>query len=142
MERFKFSLIFKILFLLIEIIILGNAFYNISKDIIISILCYIIFTAIFIFENYFYSCIAFKNDIKVLNRFKIKTIKYSEIREIKVFKSIAHAFLIGADIDINLVFKNNNVKRIHLGPIIRYNKLISIIKDISKNKCIKFYIDD
>lgn len=142
MERFKFSLIFKILFLLIEIIILGNAFYNISKNIIISILCYIIFTAIFIFENCFYSCIAFKNDIKVLNKFKIKTIKYSEIREIKVFKSIAHAFLIGADIDINLVFKNNNVKKIHLGPIIRYNKLISIIKDISKNKCIKFYIDD
>ena len=142
MERFKFSLIFKILFLLIEIIILGNAFYNISKDIVISLLCYSIFASIFIFENCFYSCIAFKNDIKVLNKFKIKTIKYSEIREIKVFKSIVHAFLIGADIDINLVFKNNNVKRIHLGPIIRYNKLISIIKDISKNKCIKFYIDD
>ena len=47
-----------------------------------------------------------------------------------------------ADIDINFVLKNNNVKRIHLGPIIRYNKLISFIKEISKNKCIKLNIDD
>ncbi len=138
MERFKFSLIFKILFILIEIIIIGNAVYNMSKDIIISISCYIIFITIFIFDNCFYSYIAFKKDIIVCNKFRIKTIKYSEINEIKVFKSIKQAFLIGADIDINIVFKNNTIKKIHLGPIIRYNKLISIIIEVAKKKCIKF----
>lgn len=140
MERFKFSLIFKIFFILIEIIIIGNAVFNMSKDIIISILCYITFIIILIFDNCFYSYIAFKKDIIVCNKFRVKTIKYSEIKEIKVFKSIKQAFLIGADIDINIIFKNNTIKKIHLGPIIKYNKLISIIKDTSKKKCIKFCI--
>lgn len=62
--------------------------------------------------------------MKVWNKFGIKTIKYSEIIEIKVFKSIKQAFFIGTDININIVLKNNIIKRIHLGPIIRYNKLI------------------
>lgn len=140
MERFKFSIIFKILFLIIEIIIIGSAVYNMSRDIFISVLCYIIFVLIFIFENFFYSCISFKNKIKIWNKFYIKIIKFSEVKEIKVFKSIKQAFLIGADIDIVIVLKNMNIKRIHLGPIIRYDKFISMIKEVSRRNCIKFCV--
>ena len=140
MERFKFSIIFKILFLIIEIIIIGSAVYNMSRDIFISVLCYIIFVIIFIFENFFYSCISFKNKIKIWNKFYIKIIKFSEVKEIKVFKSIKQAFLIGADIDIVIVLKNMNIKRIHLGPIIRYDKFISMIKEVSRRNCIKFCV--
>ena len=140
MERFKFSIIFKILFLIIEIIIIGSAVYNMSRDIFISVLCYIIFVLIFIFENFFYSCISFKKNIKIWNKFYIKIIKFSEVKEIKVFKSIKQAFLIGADIDIVIVLKNMNIKRIHLGPIIRYDKFISMIKEVSRRNCIKFCV--
>lgn len=140
MERFKFSIIFKILFLIIEIIIIGSAVYNMSRDIFISVLCYIIFVLISIFENFFYSCISFKKNIKIWNKFYIKIIKFSEVKEIKVFKSIKQAFLIGADIDIVIVLKNMNIKRIHLGPIIRYDKFISMIKEVSRRNCIKFCV--
>ena len=65
---------------------------------------------------------------------------FSEVKEIKVFKSIKQAFLIGADIDIVIVLKNMNIKRIHLGPIIRYDKFISMIKEVSRRNCIKFCV--
>jgi len=140
MERFKFSLIFKILFLFLYIIFLGNAIYNMQRNLLLSILSYFLFILIFVLENFFYSCIAFKKNIKVWNKFRFQTFEYVEIKEIKAFISIKQAFIIGADIDIYIVLKNDSVKKIHLGPIIRYNKLIKLIKLVSKNKCIKFNI--
>jgi len=140
MERFKFSLIFKILFLFLYIIFLGNAIYNMQRNLLLSILSYFLFILIFVLENFFYSCIAFKKNIKVWNKFRFQTFEYVEIKEIKAFISIKQAFIIGADIDIYIVLKNDSIKKIHLGPIIRYNKLIKLIKLVSKNKCIKFNI--
>ena len=140
MEKIKFSLIFKIIFLLMEIIFIGNSIYIFKTDIIISMVCFLIGTLIFIFENCFYSYILFGNEIKVLNKFNIKKYNYQDIKRIEVSKSISQAFLIGADIDIKLVFKNECVRKIHLGSIVRYNKLINMIKDISRYRCIKFCI--
>ena len=73
MEKIKFSLIFKIIFLFMEIIFIANSIYIFKTDIIISMVCFLIGTLIFIFENCFYSYILFGNEIKVLNKFNIKS---------------------------------------------------------------------
>ena len=138
MKKIKFSLIIKVIFLMIEIILIGNGVYLFTKDMIISIGCFFTCILIFIFENCYYSFIIFGNEIKIINKFHIKKIKYQEISRIEVSKSIIHVFSIGADIDIKLVFKNGRTRKVHLGQIIRYNKLINMIKENAKYRCVKF----
>lgn len=139
-KSFKFSIILKIMFLFFELILVGNAIYSFNKEIYISIGCIIVFILIFIFENCFYSYISFKDEIIILNKFKVKKIKYQEIKKIEIFKSISQAVLVGADIDIKIIYKNNDIRKIHLGTIIKYNILINTVKEIARYKCIKFKV--
>jgi hypothetical protein len=138
MEKVKFSIILKIIFLIFEIIMIGNGIYNMSNEIIISIICYIFFIGLIILDHCFYSYIVFRNELIVVNCFKINKIQYSNISKIEVISSIKQAFLVGSDIDIIISLKNHQTKKIHLGPIIKYNKLITTIKALCKKKCIKF----
>ena len=83
------------------------------------------------------------NERNEITSYKINSkdkIKYQEIKKIEIFKSISHNCLVGADIDIKIIYKNNDIRKIHLGTIIQYNKLINEIKEIARYKCIKFTV--
>lgn len=139
-KSFKYSVLLKIIFLFLEFILIGNAVYSFNTEIYISIGCLLIFILILILENCYYSYITFRNEIIILNKFKVKKIKYQEIKKIEIFKSISQAILVGADIDIKIIYKNNDIRKIRLGTIIQYNKLINEIKEIARYKCIKFTV--
>lgn len=133
---------FLILALLFEIIFLGNAVHLVYLKDYTFIFCFTLFVLILFGYPMLFSFIIFQNNIVVFNKYKKNIIKYNELKKIIVKTSVKHAFLIGATIEIILIKKNMDNKKILIGQVFFYKKIIEKIKKMCLYKCIKFELMD
>lgn len=137
-NKYVYSPLWKIIYLSLEFIFIAHSVFNYSKDKTVFIVTLIISIIIILIDKLLFSFVTFtKQFIKIFNKFKIIKINYNEIKRIELYES-RNAHFFSKEIIIKLILKDNTIKKINVGLIIRYNKLIKYIKDIAKYRCIKF----
>ena len=138
-KKYACSIFMKILLLLLELLFLFSGVVEFFKNNYLISLVYILgFLLWIIFDYVLLSIIIFDNEnIKIINKFKMKKLEYSNISKVQIIENVRAAFLFGSTFDFIFTMKDDNVFKFHVCQILRVNKLKRDIQKIFRLKCIK-----